>query len=351
MRPCASATTGSSGPFELIDQAGREESWPRRARGPWALPVPPPSRRKLLEAGGFYAVEDARQARSAGVLAGGRVPVSSRSGRAPPLRHQARRVLADRARMARPRCGTWATVSLRARDPYQAQYHRHRRAEARPGSSIAHVIDGRQRQGLPDLQRGQQLLRRRQSRPGTLRRQYRHLATRSSRWSPAGQKAFRALRYAPFPVVAAPAGLALGGGCEICLAADAVVAHAETYMGLVETGVGIVPAWGGCAPRCSPASLRDPKRPKGPRGRHCAGVQDDRPRHRRQIGHGSQGARLPPRLTDEIVMHRDHLLARMPRHVRSPWPIGTSWASRPHIRLAGRSGPGRASTWPSTIST
>ena len=60
-----------------------------------------------------------------------------------------------------------------------------------------------------------------------------------------GQAAFKALKYAPFPVVAAPAGLALGGGCEICLNSDAIQAHAETYIGLVETGVGLVPGWGG----------------------------------------------------------------------------------------------------------
>jgi 3-hydroxyacyl-CoA dehydrogenase len=54
------------------------------------------------------------------------------------------------------------------------------------------------------------------------------------------------LRYAPFPVVAAPFGLALGGGCELCLAADRSVAHAELYMGLVEIGVGLLPAGGGC---------------------------------------------------------------------------------------------------------
>jgi len=55
-----------------------------------------------------------------------------------------------------------------------------------------------------------------------------------------------ALRYAPFPVVAAPSGMALGGGCEIVLASDAVQAHAETYIGLVEVGVGLIPGWGGC---------------------------------------------------------------------------------------------------------
>jgi 3-hydroxyacyl-CoA dehydrogenase len=54
------------------------------------------------------------------------------------------------------------------------------------------------------------------------------------------------LRYAPFPVVAAPFGLALGGGCELCLTADKIVAHAELYMGQVEIGVGLVPAGGGC---------------------------------------------------------------------------------------------------------
>ena len=53
-------------------------------------------------------------------------------------------------------------------------------------------------------------------------------------------------KYAPFPVVAAPFGLALGGGCELCLAADKTVAHAELYMGLVEIGVGVLPAGGGC---------------------------------------------------------------------------------------------------------
>lgn len=61
-----------------------------------------------------------------------------------------------------------------------------------------------------------------------------------------GQKTFMELKYAPFPVVSAPSGMALGGGCEILLAADAVQAHAETYTGLVEVGVGLIPGWGGC---------------------------------------------------------------------------------------------------------
>ena len=79
----------------------------------------------------------------------------------------------------------------------------------------------------------------------------------------AGQRAWAALRYAPFPVVAAPFGLTLGGGCEICLHADAIQAHAETYIGLVEAGVGIVPAWGGCT-RMLERLAADPRLPKGP---------------------------------------------------------------------------------------
>ena len=61
-----------------------------------------------------------------------------------------------------------------------------------------------------------------------------------------GQQAFKALKYAPFPVVGAPSGMALGGGCEVLLHCDAVQAHAEIYMGLVEVGVGLIPGWGGC---------------------------------------------------------------------------------------------------------
>jgi len=53
------------------------------------------------------------------------------------------------------------------------------------------------------------------------------------------------LRYSSIPVVVAPHGLTLGGGCEICLHADKVQAAAETYIGLVELGVGLIPGGGG----------------------------------------------------------------------------------------------------------
>src|SRR5207253_4070930 len=59
------------------------------------------------------------------------------------------------------------------------------------------------------------------------------------------QGATQALRYAPVPVVVATGGLAIGGGCEIALHGDRIQAAAESYTGLVEVGVGLIPAGGG----------------------------------------------------------------------------------------------------------
>jgi len=59
------------------------------------------------------------------------------------------------------------------------------------------------------------------------------------------QGANLALKHAPRPVVVAPQGMALGGGCEVCLHGARIHAAAEAYLGLVETGVGLIPAGGG----------------------------------------------------------------------------------------------------------
>ncbi|MEO5943417.1 MAG: 3-hydroxyacyl-CoA dehydrogenase/enoyl-CoA hydratase family protein [Ferruginibacter sp.] len=59
------------------------------------------------------------------------------------------------------------------------------------------------------------------------------------------QNTMMRVRYSSIPVVLAPHGLALGGGCEICLHADKVIAAAETYTGLVEVGIGVIPGGGG----------------------------------------------------------------------------------------------------------
>lgn len=60
------------------------------------------------------------------------------------------------------------------------------------------------------------------------------------------QQAHQMLKYSPIPVVVAPSGMALGGGCEIVMHGQHVRAHAESYIGLVEVGVGLIPAGGGC---------------------------------------------------------------------------------------------------------
>jgi 3-hydroxyacyl-CoA dehydrogenase len=78
------------------------------------------------------------------------------------------------------------------------------------------------------------------------------LASQEGEWDELGaavnrfQQANMAIKYAVKPVVAAPFGMTLGGGCEIVLHAARAQASAETYMGQVETGVGLIPAGGGC---------------------------------------------------------------------------------------------------------
>lgn len=67
------------------------------------------------------------------------------------------------------------------------------------------------------------------------------------------------LRYSSIPVVVAPHGLTLGGGCEMCLHADAVQAAAESYIGLVEVGVGLIPGGGGTKEMVVRASDRNIK--------------------------------------------------------------------------------------------
>jgi 3-hydroxyacyl-CoA dehydrogenase len=123
-----------------------------------------------------------------------------------------------------------------------------------------------------------------------------------------GQKAMLALKYAPFPVVAAPAGMALGGGCEILLHADAIVAHAETYAGLVECGVGLVPGWGGTKEMLARLAA-DPSRPKGPMPAVAAAFEMI---STARVSKSAEEARemgiLRP--ADLVVMNRDRVLAR-----------------------------------------
>jgi 3-hydroxyacyl-CoA dehydrogenase len=122
-----------------------------------------------------------------------------------------------------------------------------------------------------------------------------------------GQEAYAALKHAPFPVVGAPSGMALGGGCEVLLHCDAVVAHAETYMGLVETGVGLVPAWGGCKEMLL-RWWRAPGRPGGPMPPVSKVFETV---SMATVAKSAEQARdlLFLRPEDEIVMNRDRVLA------------------------------------------
>lgn len=150
-----------------------------------------------------------------------------------------------------------------------------------------------------------------------------------------GQKAMHALRAAPFPVVGAPSGMALGGGCEVLLHCDAIQAHAESYIGLVEVGVGLVPGWGGCA-----AMLRrwseNPRAPKGPMPPVAKAFEMI---STAQVAKSAFEARemLILRASDGITMNRDRLLADAkaralallegykpaePRPLRLPGPTG-----------------------------
>ena len=147
------------------------------------------------------------------------------------------------------------------------------------------------------------------------------IAAQSGQWGEveemirSGQDTFMALRTAPKPVVAAPFNYALGGGVEISLAADRIVAHAEAYMGLVEVGLGIIPGWGGCKEmvrrRISP---------------HMKATNVDPTPYLRQVfetigfakvAESAVQAREMGFLSDQdrIIMNKDHLLAEAKREV------------------------------------
>lgn len=150
-----------------------------------------------------------------------------------------------------------------------------------------------------------------------------------------GQVAFKGLKFAPFPVVAAPAGLALGGGCEVTLHCDAIQAHAELTMGLVEVKVGIIPGWRGCVELLLRWAQRA-DRPGGPMKASQAAFEVIA--GAKMSGSAAQARAMGfLRPNDGITMMRDHLLgdakakalALVPGY--QPPPVG-------EIALAGLSG-------------
>jgi 3-hydroxyacyl-CoA dehydrogenase len=141
-----------------------------------------------------------------------------------------------------------------------------------------------------------------------------------------GQKTLQAMKHAQFPVVAAPAGMALGGGCEVLLHSAHVQAHAESYIGLVEVGVGLVPGWGGCAEMAARAYTN----PRGPHGPIAPLAQIFETIGLAKVSRSAEEARdlLYLRPTDGITMNRDRLLAdakakalEMAQDYRPPQPV------------------------------
>jgi 3-hydroxyacyl-CoA dehydrogenase len=122
------------------------------------------------------------------------------------------------------------------------------------------------------------------------------------------QQSTMGLRYSKVPVIVAPAGLALGGGCEVCLHGDRVQAAGETYMGLVEVGVGLIPAGAGTKEMVARAAEQ-----------MAPGSTDFLPTIQRAfelIGFGKTSASGPDaqrlgylRPVDAITMNRDRLMA------------------------------------------
>jgi 3-hydroxyacyl-CoA dehydrogenase len=151
----------------------------------------------------------------------------------------------------------------------------------------------------------------------------------------AGQQAFKALKYAPFPVVGAPAGLALGGGCEILLHSDAIQAYAESYIGLVECGAGLLPGWGGNGEMLD----RIAKAPMTPKGPIPAVAKAFEMISTAQVAKSAAEARemLILRPTDGITMNRDRLLADAKAKALA-LVEGYQPPAKPTFRLPGESG-------------
>lgn len=122
-----------------------------------------------------------------------------------------------------------------------------------------------------------------------------------------GQQALKALKYAPFPVVGAPSGMALGGGCEVLLHCDAIQAHAESYIGLVECGVGLVPGWGGNGELLD-RWRHNPALPKGPMPAVAKVFETvSTATVSKSAAQAIELGFLRP--TDQVTMNRDRLLA------------------------------------------
>jgi 3-hydroxyacyl-CoA dehydrogenase len=134
-----------------------------------------------------------------------------------------------------------------------------------------------------------------------------------------------ALKYSPKPVVAAPFARVLGGGCEIAMHCTRSQAAAETYMGLVEVGVGVVPAGGGCKELI--LRLKDPRRVF-----ELVGLA--------KVSSSAEDARDMGLLhkADRISMNRERLLCDAKEFALSLVPGHAPGAPRTDVKVSGQAG-------------
>jgi 3-hydroxyacyl-CoA dehydrogenase len=144
------------------------------------------------------------------------------------------------------------------------------------------------------------------------------------------------MRYSARPVVVAPVGLTLGGGCEVTMHASRIVAAAETYIGLVELGVGVIPAGGGTKEymrRIINPLMRVPSAEVLP-GLMKVFEQIGQAKVATSAEEARQFAILGP--ADRVVLSRDHLLAEAKKEVLNMAATGYKPPAPELIYAAGR---------------
>ncbi len=155
------------------------------------------------------------------------------------------------------------------------------------------------------------------------------------------------MRYSPKPVVVAPAGMALGGGCEITMHASRAVAAHETYIGLVELGAGVIPAGGGTKEymrRLINPAMRVPDAEVLP-FLQKAFLQIGQAKVATSAAEARQMGILGP--ADRVVMNRDHLLTEAKQEVLNMVATGYVPPAPEQIYAAGRDSQGalRIGAW------
>jgi 3-hydroxyacyl-CoA dehydrogenase len=144
------------------------------------------------------------------------------------------------------------------------------------------------------------------------------------------------MRYSPKPIVVAPAGLTLGGGCEITMHGSRLVAAAETYIGMVELGAGVIPAGGGTKEMLrrmvNPAMRIENTEPLAALQRAFLQMGQAK------VATSAEEARGMNILTpaDRIVMNRDHLLTQARKEVLHMAESGYQAPAPEPIFAAGR---------------